>query len=214
MCVWWRYILLGIVILLVPPMLVVVFFIKNPESLRPIVEVFRSSGWPGRQTVEEATQLYQKNAAAWNEEVAQAAVLPGEAKFLILHRDPGNGDTVPEYIVYDESDEITDRTGLHLAFWKRMVGSQDGKREDMDAIEAIRLTGHYYILGISRPPYTYQLERRDNHFVITQWNCPTMEIPPTRACSAQWKMSAEGNWVPNYDMMVLPPNRDGEYELQ
>jgi len=174
----------------------------------------KANDWPSGQSVDAATQLLADNQQNWASRIALETTESAQPKFILLYAFPQNEGEAPEYIVYDESDEIAEKRGLHLSFWKQLVGLHEGVSEEMGAIKSIKLQGHYYLIGISYPPYGYKMTRRGKSFVIEQANCSIMPTPLIQGCPDQWRQNDNGELVVNYNHVALPQQRDGSHEFQ
>lgn len=182
-----------------------IFFLGLPTLLLFSFVMYQIYGvdhtYPSQKSIAEMNQVFAENKAQWQEQVANTPRDGTNPKFLVLKEMPFD---VPKTwaFVYDESDEIAIRRGLHLPFWKTRVSQYgDFSLTAIGHILARHLEGHFYWIIEDNAGNGYSLERHGSDYKVVQRNCSTFIDPITSACPDQWRDTPSGEVEAVYEQV-------------
>ena len=186
-----------------------IFFLGLPTLLLFSFVMYQIYGvdhtYPSQKSIAEMNQVFAENKAQWQEQVANTPRDGTNPKFLVLKEMPFD---VPETwaFVYDESDEIAIRRGLHLPFWKTRVSQYgDFSTTAIGHILAWNLEGHFYWIIKDSADNGYALERHGSDYKVVQRNCSTFIEPITSVCPDQWRDTPSGEVEAVYETFLNRP---------
>lgn len=154
--------------------------------------------WDQPLDMREVRSIYESHKMEFTSRVDAARSKEEGPKFLILKYLSGLEAGHPEYIVYDESDDIANIRSIHLPFWLARIHLENTQIET-SPISAIQLEGHYYWIRVQNNGSGYALRTIDGKNTFIRWNCSVFKEPITEVCPDQLQTDLQGNVTLNHD---------------